>query len=114
VCCLVVVGDWALDAVDRIVRDGVALAEIIEQGRQRRELAADAGRGELAGLEMLAPGDHMSTRDGPELRRMVQPGEIGKLPNIVFISASGFGIGDVGEPFALGEAHRRGRRTGPA
>ena len=65
----VVVGHWPLDAVDRIAGDGVVLAEIIEQGRERRELAADAGRGELAGLEVLAPGDHVSAGDGPQLRR---------------------------------------------
>jgi hypothetical protein len=35
---------WPLDAVDRIAGDRVALAEIIEQGR---ELVADTGRSEL-------------------------------------------------------------------
>jgi hypothetical protein len=32
----------------------------------------------------------MSTRDGPEFRRLAQPGEIGKLPNIVFYKRGGF------------------------
>src|SRR5216683_1060372 len=44
----VVVGHWPLDAVDRIAGDRVVLAEIIEQRRQRRELATDAGRRERA------------------------------------------------------------------
>jgi hypothetical protein len=42
------------------------------------------------------------TGDGPEFRRLAQPGEGRKLPDIAFISPPGFGIGDVGEPFELG------------
>jgi hypothetical protein len=45
------------DAVDRIAGDGVVLAEIVEQGGERRELAADAGGSEFAFFEVLAPGD---------------------------------------------------------
>jgi hypothetical protein len=54
-----------------------------------------------------APGDHVSTCDGPELRRLAQPGEGGKFAHIVFISAPGFGVGDVGEPFELGGTSAR-------
>jgi len=39
----IVVGHRALDAVDGVAGDRVALAQIIEQGRQRREFAPDAG-----------------------------------------------------------------------
>src|SRR6202034_4507580 len=60
----VVVGHWPLDAVDGVAGDRVALAEIVEQGRQCRELAANAGRCELAGLEVFAPGDDVGARDG--------------------------------------------------
>jgi hypothetical protein len=44
----------------------------------------------------------MSTGNGSELRRLAQPGEGRKFAQVVFISAAGFGIGDVGEPFKLG------------
>jgi hypothetical protein len=43
-----VVGNRPLHAVDRIAGDRVALAEIVEQGRERRELATDAGGCEFA------------------------------------------------------------------
>jgi len=36
------------------------LAEIIEQGGERRELAADAGVGKFTLLQVLAPGDDMA------------------------------------------------------
>ena len=39
----IAVGHVALDAVDRIAGDGGVLAEIVEQGGERREFAADAG-----------------------------------------------------------------------
>jgi hypothetical protein len=73
-----------------------------------------AGGSERAWLEVFAPGDHVSTRDGPELRRLAQPGEVRKFAHVVFISAAGFGIGNVGEPFELGryvgEVAELGRR----
>src|SRR5271154_2605542 len=68
----IVVGHWALDAVDRVAGDRVALAEIIEQGRQRREFAPDAGRGEYARLEVLAPGDNVGASDGAQLSWLAQ------------------------------------------
>jgi hypothetical protein len=47
----------------RIPQDSVAFTQIIEQRRQRRELAPDAGISQLAGFEVLAPCDHMRPRD---------------------------------------------------
>jgi hypothetical protein len=52
-----------LDAIDRIAGNGVVLAEVIEQGGERRELAADAGVGKPAALQVLSPGDHVSAGD---------------------------------------------------
>jgi hypothetical protein len=51
---LIAIGHRPLDAVDRITGHGVVLAEIVEQGRERRELAADAGGREAALLEVQA------------------------------------------------------------
>jgi hypothetical protein len=45
------------DAVDRIAGHSVVLAQIIEQSRKRRELAADAGSGKAAALQVLPPSD---------------------------------------------------------
>src|SRR5271155_878327 len=98
----IVVGHWALDAVDRVAGDRVALAEIIEQGRQRREFAPDARRGEYARLEVLAPGDNVGASDGAQLSWLAQAGEGGELADIVAVGPPGFGIGDIGEPFELG------------
>ena len=77
------------------------LTEIIEESRECGELAADGGSGQFAVLEMLAPGDDVSARYETKLDRMLRAGEGRKLPNVNFISAAGFGIGDVGEPLKL-------------
>ncbi len=84
----IVVGRWPLDAVDRIAEDGIAFAQIIEQRGQSRKLPPDAGVGQLAGFEILAPGDHVSARDRPQLGGTFQTGEGGKFGNIVVGVAS--------------------------
>ena len=70
-------------AIDGIAGDGVALAEVIEQRRQRRQLAPDGGgRQRLRQkprLQILAPGDDVRPRHGAQLRRPAQPREGGKL-----------------------------------
>ena len=98
----IVVGHWALDAVDRVPGDRVALAQIIEQSRQRGEFASDAGRGEYTRLEVLAPGYDVGTIDGAQLGWLAQAGEGGEFTDIVAVGPPGFGIGDIGEPFELG------------
>ena len=50
---------------------------------------------------MLSPGDDVSARHATQLGGMLQAGEGRKLPNVNFISAAGFGIGDVGKPLKL-------------
>jgi hypothetical protein len=78
------------------------LAEIIEQGGEGRELAADAGGGELALLEVLALGDDVGAGDGAQLGDVAQAGEGNELLNVDLIGAAGFGVGEVGKPFELG------------
>jgi hypothetical protein len=70
---------WPLHAIDRIAGDGIGLTEVIEQCRQRRELAADGRRRQFAGFEMLAPGDHMSAADAAQFGEAAQAGESYKL-----------------------------------
>ncbi len=41
-------------------------------------------------------------RDLMQLRKRVESSEAGKLLDIDFVGAAGFGVGDVGEPFQLG------------
>jgi len=90
-----------LDAIDRITSNSVTLAEIIEQGRKRRELAANGGISQAASLELLAPGDDMGARHGAELGGTAQTGKGAELPDIDAVGLAGFGIGDVGKPFKL-------------
>ncbi|MGA8757749.1 MAG: hypothetical protein WB611_15705 [Stellaceae bacterium] len=48
-----------LDALYRIMRDGVPLGEILEQRGQCHEPVADRAAVELAPSEIVAPGDDM-------------------------------------------------------
>jgi len=50
---LIIIGGRPLDAVHGIAQDGIALTEIIEQRRQRGELAPDGGWPEGAQLQIL-------------------------------------------------------------
>ena len=110
----IIIGRRTLYAVHRIAEDGIALTEIIEQRRQRRELAPDTGGLQRAGLHILAPGNHMRRRHGTQRRRIFQPGERQELRHIVFIESARLGIGDVGEPFDFQGERRRTRCTGEA
>src|SRR6202035_5017894 len=96
---LIIIGGRPLDAVHWIAEDGIALAEVIEQRRKRRELAADARWSETPSLHFLAPGDHMRPRDGAQRAVIFQIGEGDELRDIDLVGASRFGVGDVGEPF---------------
>jgi hypothetical protein len=55
----IAIGHGALDAVDRIAGDGVIFTEIVEPGREGRELATDAEVSEFALFEVLAPGNDL-------------------------------------------------------
>ena len=50
---------------------------------------------------MLAPGDDVSARHATQFGGMLQAGEGTEFLDIDFVSAAGFGIGDVGEPLRL-------------
>jgi hypothetical protein len=64
-----------LDAVHRIARYCVTLAEIIQQGRECQEFPANTRGLQLARLQMLAPGNHVCARNGTQLRGRLQPCE---------------------------------------
>ena len=91
-----------LDAVDGIASNSITLAEIIEQGGERRELAADGGISQAASLKLLAPGNDMHARHSAEFSMPAQTGKGAELVDIDAIGLAGFPICDVGEPFELG------------
>jgi hypothetical protein len=99
---LIIIRGWPLDAVHRIAEDGVALTEVIEQRRQRRELAAYARRCETPCRQVFAPGDHVRARHRAQFAMVFEVRECDELRNIDLICAAGFRIGNVGEPFQLG------------
>ena len=91
-----------LDAFDRVVGDGVLLAEILEQRRQRREAMADRGAARcLAPREVVAPGDDMRPGHGAEFLRPGDAGEPHEIADRVFVGAPGAAIADIGEPLDL-------------
>jgi len=56
-----------------------------------------------AGLKVLAPSDDVGTGEDAQLGDAAETGEGAELLDIDPISLAGFGIGDVGEPFELGQ-----------
>jgi hypothetical protein len=56
----------------RIAGDGIALAEIVKERRQRGEFAPNAGSRQRACLQMLASGNHMGAGDGAQLGAVMQ------------------------------------------
>ena len=95
-------GARPLDAFDRVVGDGVLVAEIFEQRRQRREAVPDRAAVELAPREVVAPGDDMRPGHDAEFLRPHDAGEAHEIADRVFVGAPGAAVGDVGEPLDLG------------
>jgi hypothetical protein len=93
----VAVGHRPLDAVDRISSGGVVLTEIVEQGAEREELAADAGGGEFALLQVLSPGDDVGTSHSAQLGDAAEAGEGAELLEIALIGPASFGIGEIAD-----------------
>lgn len=78
-----------LDALERIVQDGAALAEILVQARDGGELAAARRGAHGAILKVAAPNDHVGPGDVPELGVGPQPDEPDELLNVVAVSPAG-------------------------
>ena len=91
-----------LDAFDRIVGDGVFLAEIFEQRGERREPMPDRAAAKPAPHEIVAPGDDVRARHGAKFLRPLDAGEAHEVLHRVLVSAAGVAVRDVGEPFDLG------------
>ena len=99
---LVGFGAWALDPSHGVVGDGVALAKVVEEGADSRELAADRGRGERTGLQVFAPGDHVGAGDPPHFLGGRDPHKAAELAHVALVGAAGARVVDIGEPLHLG------------
>ena len=78
-----------LDAFDRIVGDGVFLAEIFEQRGERREPVPDRAAAKPAPHQVVAPGDDVRARHGAKFLRPLDAGEAHEIPHRVFVGAAG-------------------------
>ena len=91
-----------LDAFDRIMGDGVLIAEIFEQRRQRREPVPDRAAAKPAPRQLVAPGDDVRARDGPKFLRPADAGEAHEVLHGGFVRAAGARVREIGEPLDLG------------
>ena len=82
-----------LDAFDRVMGDGVFLAQIFEQRRQRREPAPH---------QVVAPRDQMRARHRAKFLRPQDADEAHEIPHRVFVGAAGAGVAEIGAPLDLG------------
>jgi hypothetical protein len=82
-------GPRPLDALDRVVGDGVLLAEMLEQRGQRRKAVADGAAAERAARQVVAPSDDMRSGHGAEFFRPGDAGEAHEIADRVLISAPG-------------------------
>ena len=69
---------WPLDAFDRVMGDGVLLAQILEQRGERGQPVPDGRAAESALPQRVAPGDDVGARHGAKLLRPDDAGEAQK------------------------------------
>ena len=95
----------ALDALDRVVGDGVLVAEILEQRRQRGETVPDGRAARIrrrSAREVVAPGDDVGAGHDAELLRARDAGEPHEVADRVLVGAPVFGLRILREPLDLG------------
>ena len=91
-----------LDAFDRVMGDGVLLAQIFEQRGERREPVPDRAAAKPAPHQLVAPGDDVRARHGAEFLRPHDAGEAHEILHRVFVGAAGVRVAEIGEPLDLG------------
>jgi hypothetical protein len=96
------VGYWPFHSVHRIAGDSVAFAEVIKERGQRREVAPNCGRSQIASFHVLAPGNDMRSTHGTQTHIVLQSGKLDKLPYIFLINAACFQVRNVRHPFLFG------------
>lgn len=91
-----------LDALHRVMRNGVLLAQVLEQRRHRRQAVPDRRAAERATAQLVAPGDQVCARHGAKLLRPHDAGKAHEVLHGVLVGAARVRVADVGEPFDLG------------
>lgn len=87
-----------LDALDRIACNGVDLAQVIKQRRERGQLAPNRWAGQLTVLQVAALGEDVSAGNNAELFRTIDAGKHHELLQVALIGTAGLRIVDVGVP----------------
>ena len=77
-----------LDAFDRVMRDGVLLAQIFEQRGERREPVPDRAAAKPAPHQLVAPGDDVRARHGAKFLRPRDAGEAHEVLHRVLVGAA--------------------------
>jgi hypothetical protein len=82
-----------LHALDRVVGHGVAITQVLEQGRQGCQAVPDrrAAQGPLG--QVVAPGNHMGAGHGPELVGLLDAGEAHEVLQRSFVRPPGRLVG---------------------
>jgi hypothetical protein len=89
------------DAFDRVMGDGIFLAEIYEQRGKRREAMPDRAAAKVAPHEIIAPCYTVCPRHGAKFLRPLDARET-QILHRVLVSAARVQVRDVGEPLDLG------------
>jgi hypothetical protein len=99
---LVALDRRALHALDRIVRHGVALAQVLEEGGEGGEAVALGHAAKSTPRQIVAPGDDVGAGHGAELDGLPDAGEAHEVLQGVLVGASRRRAAEVGEPLQLG------------
>ena len=91
----------ALHPLHRVVADGVALAEVLEERGEGGEPVPLRHPGETTVRELIAPGDDVGAGDAPELERLLDPDEPHEVLERVLVGAGGRAA-EVLEPTEVG------------
>ena len=91
----------ALHTLDRVMGNGVPVAEILKERRQRRQPVPYGRAAQDSISEIVAPGDYMCARNGPKFLRPLDACKPHEVLDGVFVGALGAGIADILEPLGL-------------
>ena len=90
-----------LDAFGRIVGDGILLAEIVEQRRERGEPVPDRAAAKPAVRELVAPGDDVRARHSSNFLRPGDAGESHEVADRILVGTLCARVAEIGEPLDL-------------
>jgi hypothetical protein len=96
------------------VAHGIDLAEVIKQGGDGGQLAADGTGGQAPPLEVFAPGNEVGAGDLAHLLGPFNTGKRGEVPDVEAVSAPGARVIEVGKPLQLGRHVAQALKLGPA